>query len=242
MEFDYPKSDQQVGTITGVAFPQGECTIGKDTFWVTTFNALEEFTIGDANPIQVLNPGFGPGGCAIDPATGNLAATSLSNGDVIVYQGASGSGTVMTTPLSEAYFDGYDAKGNLYVDGLDANFAFSLIELPKGSSSFQTMTTSNNVELPGGVQWDGKYMTVNDQDSHNMYGYECSGTSCSLAQTVSLSGSLDCVQTWIEKTIVLCPDAGNEDVEVYNYPAGGAAIGTLTASFDLPLGVVKVEK
>jgi hypothetical protein len=241
MEFDYPKSDQQVGTITGVAFPQGECTTGKDTFWVTAFNGIEEFQVGDANPIQVL-PSFGAGGCAIDPATGNLAATSLSSGDVTVFTGASGSGTVMATPLSEAYFAGYDGKGNLYVDGLTANFTFGLVELPKGSSSFVSMTTTNNVELPGGVQWDGRYITVNDQDSHSMYGYTCSGTSCALAETVSLSGSSDCVQTWIEKSMVLCPDAGNDDLEVYNYPAGGAAISTLTASFSLPIGAVKVEK
>jgi hypothetical protein len=50
------------------------------------------------------------------------------------------------------------------------------------------------------------------------------------------------VQTWIAKKVVYCPDAGNEDTEVYAYPAGGAAKATLTGSFDLPIGAVSVAK
>jgi hypothetical protein len=48
------------------------------------------------------------------------------------------------------------------------------------------------------------------------------------------------VQTWIAQNVVYCPDAGNEDAEVYAYPAGGSAIATLTGSFDLPIGAVSI--
>ena len=40
---------------------------------------------------------------------------------------------------------------------------FALVELPKGSSTFKTITTSNSVQFPGSVQWDGTYLTVFDQ-------------------------------------------------------------------------------
>jgi hypothetical protein len=88
------------------------------------------------------------------------------------------------------------------------------------------------------VQHDGKYVTIGDQEAHAIDGYTCSGTSCTLERTVSLAGSSDCVQTWIGKGDVFCPDAGNEAVEVYSYPAGGAPIATLTGAGILPIGIV----
>ena len=57
-----------------------------------------------------------------------------------------------------------------------------------------------------------------------------------------LAGSSDCVQTWIGKGDVFCPDAGNDAVEVYKYPAGGSPIANLNGPLDLPIGVVEVTK
>jgi hypothetical protein len=56
--------------------------------------------------------------------------------------------------LFAASYDGYDSLGNLFVDGFTSGPAFALVELPKGSSTFQTITTSNAVGWPGGVKWD----------------------------------------------------------------------------------------
>jgi hypothetical protein len=63
-----------------------------------------------------------------------------------------------------------------------------------------------------------------------------------LKGTVQFSGSSDCAQTWIATGIVFCADAGNENGEVFNYPAGGSPIATFTGNFDLPLGTVAAEK
>ncbi|MGB8151469.1 MAG: hypothetical protein WCE97_09795, partial [Candidatus Cybelea sp.] len=92
------------------------------------------------------------------------------------------------------YFDGYDNQGNLFADGFNDS-GFELVELPKGSTKFQTITTSNTVEFPGSVQWDGTYLTVTDQETNSMYQYTVSGTKATLKGTVSLSGSSDCAQT-----------------------------------------------
>jgi hypothetical protein len=154
--------------------------------------------------------------------------------------GKRGSGTVMTTPLNEEYFDGYDNEGNLFADGFADSFA--LIELPKGSSTFQTITTSNTVEFPGSVQWDGKYVTVTDQEANAMYQYTISGTKATLRGTVSLKGSADCAQTWIATGVVFCADAGLYGAEVFKYPAGGSPIAILSGNFDLPLGAVAAKE
>jgi hypothetical protein len=250
--FDYPKSNAQIGSISDVG-GQGCSDVlygyGKRTFWiVAAANQITEYKVRGTKPIKTLSVTVGsPSSCATD-TSGDLAVGILyddsgsGGGDIVIFKNASGTGTVYTTPLAREYFDGYDNNGNLFFDGFTPSSRFALLELPKGSSRVETITTSNVVNFPGSVQWDGTYLTVVDQDTAEMYQYTVSGTTATLKGTVSLSGSSDCAQTWIAKRVVYCGDAGNEDGEVYNYPAGGAAIAVFTGNFDLPLGVVAAEK
>ncbi len=242
--FDYPKSDKQIGTINDVG-GQG-CTnvlygYGKKTFWIVAGDTeINEYKVPQ-KPIKTLSDSVGqPSSCAMD-TSGDLAVGILSNGDVVIFKNASGSGTVYTTPLIEEYFDGYDNQGNLFADGFN-NGGFELVVLPKGSSTFQRITTSNTVEFPGSVQWDGTYLTVFDQEANAMYQYSISGTTATLKGTVKFTTSSDCAQTWIVKGLVYCADAGNNDGEVFKYPAGGSAIAVFTGNFDLPLGVTAAKR
>ncbi|MGB8964345.1 MAG: hypothetical protein WCB99_01775 [Candidatus Cybelea sp.] len=250
LEFDYPKADASIGTVSNLTDPQGECTgvtsgIGKGSFWVVESgtDTVDQFKLGGTSPVASLSVTAGePAGCAIDPKTGNLAVSVLSTGAVIVFAGAKGSGTSFSSGLVEAYFVGYDNKGNLFVDGKNSSSEFGMAELASGAKSFTPIAPSNSITFPGGVQFDGKFVTVNDQENHVIDQYTISGSKATLAGSVSLSGSGDCVQTWIGKGDVFCADATNEDGEVYKYPAGGSAIATLTGSFDLPIGAVEIEK
>jgi hypothetical protein len=249
VEFDYPKGDSSIGEISGLDEPQGECGdplygAAKRDFWVVNSGSddIDEFAVGGTGPIKILiEPTGEAAGCAMDPSTGNLAATILGAGDIVIFTDASGTGTTVADGLASSYFDGYDDKGDLFVDGITESDTYGVVEMAAGSSSFKAVTLSNTIEFPGGMQWDGKYVTLNDQEAHVIYGYACSGTSCKLKRTVSLSGSGDCVQTWIGKGDVFCPDAGNEGVEVYKYPAGGSPIATLTGPADLPVGIIQVS-
>lgn len=237
IEFDYPKGTSSIGEISGASSAGGECTKGARTFWVAQGGSMAEYDVGGKKPIKTLK--VAAGGCAVDPTTGDLAVTT--NSGVVVFKKARGSGVPFSDSLSKTYFDGYDAKGDLFVDGFTGNGATGLSELAKGRSSFKMLTLSNSVEFPGAVQWDGKYITVGDQDVQIVYGYTCSLATCTLERTVSLSGSSDCVQTWIAKGFLFCADAGNDDVEVYNYPAGGSPIALLTYGSDFPMGVVSLS-
>jgi hypothetical protein len=246
--FDYPKSVKQIGKIKGLG-GQG-CTnvlygYGKKTFWnVGGQNQIEEFKVPQ-KLIKTLSVKYSfPSSCAMDTsgdlAVGILYASGAGGGDVVIFKNASGSGTAYSTPLDEEFFDGYDNQGNLFADGFSGNFA--LVELPKGSSKFITITTSNTVGFPGSVQWDGTYLTVFDQDANELYQYTVSGTTATLKGTVSFSGSSDCAQTWIVQGLIYCGDAGNEGAEVFNYPAGGSPTAVFTGNFDFPLGVVAAKK
>src|SRR5579871_3780987 len=249
--FDYPKSVGQVGSIYNVG-GQG-CTnvlygYGERIFWIVAGqNQINEYQV-PSKPIKTLSVAFSfPSSCAMnttgDLAVGILYASGSGGGDVVIFKHATGSGKAYGTPLDEEFFNGYDNKGNLFADGFTGNRSgFALVELPKGSSTFEKITTSNSPQFPGSVQWDGKYLTVFDQLANATYQYTISGTKATLQNTVTYSGSSDCAQTWIVKGLVYCGDAGNDDGEVFKYPAGGSAVATFTGSFDFPLGVVAAKK
>jgi hypothetical protein len=244
--FDYPNSDQQIGTINNEG-GQGCANVlygyGNKIFWIVAAdNQIEEFKVPQT-PIKNLSDSIGaPSSCAMD-TSGDLAVGILDGsgaGDVVIFKNASGSGTVYPTPLGAEYFDGYDNQGNLFADGFNSA-GFALVELPKGSSTFKTITTSNAPQFPGSVQWDGTYLTVFDQDTAEFYQYTISGTTATLKNTVAITGSSDCAQTWMVKGLVYCGDYGNNDGEVYTYPAGGSPIAVLSGNFDSPLGVVAAK-
>ncbi len=251
--FNYPKNTSMIGQING-AGGQG-CTnvlsgYGKNIFWNAgrTGNVMTEYQVPDKQ-IETLPIDYAfTSSCAMntkgDLAVGILISDSYgSAGQQVIFNKAKGTGKVFPTPLSRAFFAGYDAKGNLFADGFGASYYFMLVELPKGHRQKPvTITTSNTIGFPGSVQWDGTYLTVFDQDTSSLYQYTVSGTTATLKNTVQLVGASDCAQTWIVPGLLYCADAGTDGGEVFNYPAGGSPVATFTGTFDTPLGVTAAAK
>jgi hypothetical protein len=247
--FDYPKSDQQIGSIKGDG-GQG-CTnvlygYGKKIFWnVGGQKQITEYKV-PRTPIKTLSSPYSfPTSCAMD-SSGDLAVgvfyeSGPGGGDVMIFKNGTGTPTVMTTPLVSEYFDGYDPSGDLFADGFNSNGSFTLVELPNGATKFETIKISNTVEFPGSVQWDGTYLTVFDQDANTFSRYTISGTTATLENTVTITGAGDCAQTWIVTGLVYCGDADNGG-EVFKYPAGGSILASFTGNFVEPLGVVAAQK
>ncbi|MEO8789227.1 MAG: hypothetical protein ABI431_03030 [Candidatus Tumulicola sp.] len=243
--FNYPKSIKQIATVTDVG-GQG-CTnvlngYGKKIVWIiAAYDQISEYTAPDTlvKSLSVDSKSF-PSSCAMntdgDLAVGILAGTN--SGAMVIFKKAKGSGSVIKTPLIQEFFDGYDNKGNLFFDGYNASFKFQFAEIPKGSKTPQLIALSNKIQFPGSVQWDGKYVTVFDQLANNLYRYTIKGTKAKLHDTISFTGVSDCAQTWIAGDVVYCGDAGLDDGEVLNYPAGGSPIAVFKGNFDLPLGTV----
>ncbi|MGA8100087.1 MAG: hypothetical protein WB810_15635 [Candidatus Cybelea sp.] len=250
--FDYPKSTAMIGQING-AGGQG-CTnvlygYGKRIFWNAgrTDDLISEYKV-PSTLLRTLSLNYTfTSSCAMntsgDLAVGILLGNSYGpGGQVVIYKNATGSPTVYNTPLTKEYFDGYDPSGNLFADGFGPSYNFMLVELPKGGSKFVTITTSNAPEFPGSVQWDGTYLTVFDQLTNQTYQYTVSGTTATLKNTIQYTGASDCAQTWIVKGLLYCGDAGNNDGEVFKYPAGGSPTAVLTGNFDEPLGVTAAKR
>jgi DNA-binding beta-propeller fold protein YncE len=227
------------GTLTGFSLPQGECVDGAGDVFITNTNLSQilEFAHGGTQPIATLNdPGEYPDGCAIDPTTGDLAVTNLSaygsgqTNSVSIYSSAQGTPTLYTDPdIYFMFFCAFDNKGDLFVDGQHfggAGHGFQLAELPKGSSTFTNIAMPVVVDFPGGVQWDGKYVAVGDQEADVIYHVRVVGITATVVGTTALTGGLDVVQFWIQRDNVVGPDYLSSDAGLWKYPAGGSEIKT----------------
>jgi hypothetical protein len=233
--FSYPTGALQ-GILTGFGLPGGLCSDAKGNVFVadTRTQKIYEYKHGATTPSVTL-PDFGeyPASCAIDPVTGNLAVTNYSSnplgpGSVGIYAGAKGSPTKYTDPdFAQYFFCGYDAGGNLFVDGINAGSASSFAVLPHGSSGLQTMSVNQTIGYPGGVQWDGQHLAVEDLLNATLYRLHVSGTHGTVAGTTALDDhSRLVVQFWIQGAQVIVPYGSltrkTRRIGMWPYPAGGA--------------------
>lgn len=242
--FSYPKG-KLVGTLTGLPDPQGECVDKKGDVFVTTFGGGEilEYAHGGTSPIATLeNPGEDMEGCSVDLKSDTLAVINFvpssgsGDGGVSLYAHASGSPTVLTDPnLRLGYQLGYDNKGNLFLDGVNASRAFEFAELPKGSSTFTEISLAVTIATPGGVQWDGKYVDVGDATGGKVY--QTDGAGGTVEGTMTLTDSDGIFQFFINHKTFIGPNADTTTAMFWSYPAGGNPTKTLTGLTD-PFGAV----
>ncbi len=231
-----------VGTLTGFSSPYGLCVDTSANVWIVNDGLQEvvEYAHGGTTAIATLaDAGEYPEGCSVDPATGNLAVTNFysnsGGGSVSIYAGAKGTPQIYTDSSIEQYrFCGYDANGNLYVDGETPGGSFAFAQLPKGSSTFKDITVKQTIGWPGGVQWDGKYVAVGDTDAGVIYRIE--GRKGTMAAKVTLAQANYVNQFWIatagkkHKGSVVAPSQDGGTVGFYPYPSGGAPTSTIEVS------------
>ncbi len=245
LEFHFPKGQNLSGSISGDE-SQGLCAEShRGDFWITMSGSdtLQEYKANTTTELKSLDvSSYGvPAGCAVSN-TGDVVASLITGGDVVVFTNGTGSGTEIDDALDETFFATYDSSGDLFVDGFNDDGVPSVAEMPKGSSTFHLIDLPNSIEFPGNIQWDGTYVTVNDQEEYKIYQYTISGSTATLSGTVSYSGASDCDDTWIFKGYFLCPDAGDDNAKVYAYPAGGSPLYTWSGSFSEAIGAVVIEK
>jgi hypothetical protein len=248
--YSYPKSTGKKypkleGTLTGFDIPQGDCADKAGNVWITNQVPPEivEYAHGGTSPIATLSDSGYPAGCSVDPTTGNLAVTntcsypSCGTGSVAIYVDAVGTPTLYTDPdITSYFFDSYDNKGNLFVDGIN-NGPFQFAELPSGSGTFTNISLNESIGYPGGVQWVGTYVAVENQDTDVIYQFTLSGSGGTEIGSTTLNGTCDVPTFWIKGKTVVAPDECNIFVGLWNYPAGGAPTKTLN-DFSQPVGAV----
>lgn len=182
-----------IGTITGFGFPAGLCADSHGNVFVTDSSKEQVFEYSHGGELRnTYNTGlYGePNGCAIDPATGDLAVAELqgttkgSMGNVLVYVSPKSLPAVLSNPGQYLYyFAGYGPGGSLWVDGFTYDLSFILSKC--SASNCSTITLSGGtIYFPGNVQWD---------DSRNewvIFDGNCNDTGGACSYPVTASGVL----------------------------------------------------
>ena len=132
--------------------------------------------------------------------------------------------TFTDTAMKIGFFCGYDAAGNLYLDGKRATALFNSPNCPTAPKPWSILTANQTIKMPGQVQWDGKHVAIGDTSLSPsvVYQFSVSGKKATKTGATTLAGTRSVRQFWIDGDRIVGPDYG-VDVGIWAYPAGGAA-------------------
>jgi hypothetical protein len=255
--YTYPQL-KSVTTMTGFLEPYGLCSDAAGDVFISSRSGtslssttIYEYAHGGTSPIATLNdPGIAFG-CAVDPATGDLAVANRNDdsnpndaGDVAVYSASSGTPTIYySSDFSNFFFCGYDDQSNLFLSALNTSSRtgeFALVGLAKGSSSLQQISLNAklagyDVDFAPSVQWDGKHITVSSLNGSEtlhrgrtkilVYRLSITGVTAKVIGATTLktaSRNLHFGQSWIQATAVIAAyTLDGQRVGLWAYPRGG---------------------
>ncbi len=124
--FSYPHL-RLVGKLTGFGAPRAECVDRRGDVWIADVQGFDviEYPHGATKPIAALSTPGAPRGCSVDPRYGDLAVTGGLRGIVLAVYPRGAHGRWLNpkeytdSSIRKVAFCGYDAQGNLFIDGLD---------------------------------------------------------------------------------------------------------------------------
>jgi hypothetical protein len=219
------------------------CADAAGDVWFIQGQEVVEYAHGGSKPIRTLqDSGEYPASCAVSSKTGtlavgNLISTSDGPGSISLYRNAKGEPTIVQGS-GRIYFITYDDRDNVFGDGANSDNQVALFELPTESNTIESISLKGaTIEFAGGIQYTDRVLNVGDQDGAVIYETRVKGTIATVTEHTSLTGASDVVSYAIYKKRVICPDAGNADVEVYAYPKGGNPVKVVTGLSE-PTGVV----
>ncbi|HEV3090645.1 MAG TPA: hypothetical protein VGX91_04275 [Candidatus Cybelea sp.] len=235
----YP-AGKQVGELTGLYAPVGLCTDKAGDVWIVNQGNSEavEYAHGGTTEIgSVTIPGPAGYGCAIDPASGNLAVTYFSDfdGNVAIYKNASGSPVTYNDDYGPPFFFcTYDNQSNLFISDNWVHGSPLLYELPNGSSNLVQISLNKDIgwpsEGPLTIQWTGNALAYGGSPQPPqtrkgpvvIYEVTVSGTEGELTRAIQLATHKPGdTQFWVQGKSVVQATAGRTHIGVWGYPAGG---------------------
>jgi hypothetical protein len=234
-------------TLTGFTDVAGECVDGAGDVFIVDSGASDivEYAHGGSTPkATLLDPGYEPIDCAVDPTNGDLAVTNISAGsskpgNVVLYKSAKGKPKAYYVDPELAYpeFCAYDDSGDLYLDGGRTLKKFQFAEMPSGHTTFINIKLNQRITAGAGVAWDGKHVEIEDMTTSTIFHFAIKGKRGMQVGVTPLVGAKEVDLFWIQKSLVLGADFGSSDVGVWSYPSGGPAKKVVTG-FDMPVDAV----
>ena len=233
--YTYPQG-KLIGTLTGFISPFGECSdAAGDVFIVAystpsmTSSTIYEYAHGGTSPIAMLNDPNVAFGCAVDPSTGNLAA---SGAGIAIFTHATGTPKLYFSSVP-FYYCGYDLHGNLFLTGINGQSGnANLYELANGSSKLKQISLDTTLYIGSqapSVQWSERHLTVSSNPWRKpitVYRLHIAGGTAKVIGRTTLTSRLNYYfgQTWIQgKTIIGFGlfKRGYQNAYFWPFPKGG---------------------
>jgi hypothetical protein len=216
------------------SYVQADCSDRSGNVWITDYSLISEYAHGGTKPITQHFAEWYLTGCSVAPGTNDLAAVGQST----IFVWSNGRRKAKQYHTNSKYIlrhCGYDANGNLFVDGIEQydNDKFILFELPSDRSKLTKVSLDRKIGGAGQVQWDGHYLTIQDSDApYDIYQVSVSGNMGSVVNTIAFDGLRKPVETsWISGSTVFVPygvrGSSAKGIGVFNYPAGAKPISIL---------------
>jgi hypothetical protein len=232
--FSYPRA-RMVGKLTGFGAPRSECADRKGNVWIADEQGYDviEYPHGSTKPIVALSTPGAPHGCSVDPKTGDLAVTGGVGGVILaVYHRTKHNKWLdpkeyTDSSIRRVAFCGFDAQGNLFIDGLDKGKGgtFRMAELPRHATSLMDLSVNQSIAGAGQVQWDGSALAVGDTGvtPSVIYRFAVSGSTATLIGSTTLDDTKSVRQFWVDAASVIGPDF-DADAGIWKYPSGGSPV------------------
>ncbi|HEY1681069.1 MAG TPA: hypothetical protein VGF98_05490 [Candidatus Tumulicola sp.] len=230
--------------------PSGMCSDRKGNVYIANLQTatIDVYSHSGAFIKALKDPDGYPGGCAINRKTGDLAVSNLygpsssAGGNVIVYPGGTGSPTEFNAGLYQDFFVGYvNNTSTVWVSGITRSYRAGLVALDTSNGQATPITLGGATILgPGTVAWSGKTktMVVGDQVTLPPTFYLVDPTTYKVTSSVVMSCKVnlcDIPQATIKGSRLLGPDSVNSRANIFNFPAGGSPIASLT-NLEQPIG------
>jgi hypothetical protein len=170
----------------------------------------------------------------------NFYANNYTSGTIAIFTSTiANHPTVLTDPdIYNPRYCGYDANGNLYLNGYTKSLQILFAELPAHSTHFTSLTLNQTINEPGNLQWDGKYMAIGDSSTNVIYQFSIYGSAGTEVGSTTLGGvTYGLTQFWIDGSSVVGAAAVNNEVGIWKYPAGGSAVKVIKQKPSIPIGV-----
>jgi len=157
-----------LGRLRGFYQPSGQCVDSRGDVWITDSagEAVVEYAHGALRYTKRIRTIGLANSCSVDPTTGDLAVSNIrtprGESKIEVFYLMGNRKVYSSDACQEIVQVGYDNQGNLYVSATSQESSSYVCELPHGSSQLVTVSISKTIVRPGGVMWDGKYITFTD--------------------------------------------------------------------------------
>jgi hypothetical protein len=229
------------------------CSDTAGNIWLIAYRSgpkayyAEKYPHGATKPIaEIRIPKYYGSGCAVDPSSGDLAIMDPAggkqegSGSIVVWANArSGKPAVYDVPFNPEN-GAYDNDGNLFFDGCDCSNSDPWLifgELAKGRHAVAALRLDKKTALPGGVQWDGRYVAVQTggyqpylKGRPRIYRFEASSGLGHVVGTVipknpALSGTA--FFAVYGSSVVSTTGAQRGEIDIWPYPGGGVHTRTV---------------